>query len=102
MTHTQDLRRVAATVHGAAEHVAEVHEDLGPEAAAVAAALTLLNSPTILGLLRRIAVSSVATLLTIGDVVLEHDERLGTVGVAATMSRGRSRVATAAQSGPVS
>jgi len=70
VTHPRDLCRVAASVHRAAEHAADVHEDLGPEAAAVAAALTLLSSPTILGLLRRIAVSSVAALLTIGDVAL--------------------------------
>ncbi len=43
----EDLCRVTVNVHCAAEHVAEVHEELGPQAAAVAAALTLLNSPTI-------------------------------------------------------
>jgi len=52
-TRTQDLVRVAESVHGVAERVADVHEDLGPEAAAVAAAMTLLSSPTIVGLLRR-------------------------------------------------
>jgi len=57
-------------VHRAAEHIADVHEDLGPEAAAVAAALTLLSSPTIYSLLRSVAVKSVAALLTIGDVTL--------------------------------
>lgn len=62
-TRTQDLCRVAESFHCAAERVADVHGDLGPEAAV--AAVTLLGSPTILGLLRRVALSVVAAVLTI-------------------------------------
>jgi len=66
-TRTQNLRRVAEDVHRAAERVAGVHEDLGPEAATVAMVMTVLSSATILGLLRRVAVGAVAGALTIGD-----------------------------------
>lgn len=73
----EDLCRVTANVHCAAEHVAELHAELGPQAAAVAAALTLLNSPTIYSLLRRVAVKSVAALLTIGDATLNTSRACG-------------------------
>ncbi len=69
--HHQDLRRLAESVYDSAECVAAAHEDLGPEVATVVAAVTLLNSPTIVGFLRRIAVGMVAGALTIGDVILD-------------------------------
>jgi len=67
-----DPRRVTENVHDAAERLAEVHEALGPEATVLAAALTLLSSPTTVAVLRRAAVGVVAKALTIGDTVLKR------------------------------
>lgn len=74
-TRAQRLCRIADSVHDAAGRVADVHEDLGPEAAAVAAALTLLSSPTTLGWLRQVTVTVVAEALAINDAVLNRAAR---------------------------
>jgi hypothetical protein len=62
-------RRSVESLHGAAEQLAAVHEGLGPEAAAFAAAAALLSSPTTIGVLRRVAVGVTAAVLTVADAV---------------------------------
>lgn len=62
-----DSRRAAENIHSAAEHLAAVHEGLQPEAAAFAAAASLLSSPTAVGLLRRLAAGFTAAVLAVSD-----------------------------------
>lgn len=54
-------------LHRRADAVADMHDDLGPELAAVAVAAAALGSPSVRGLLRRAAVSVISAGLSVSE-----------------------------------